>query len=414
VRVSTAFNRALALPGTLVSSVAFTDAGIVIDVRRRGRRHRCPCGWSTTARYDSSRRRWRHLDFGTCQVFLQAQIARIECRACGRVRTEAVPWARPGARFTRDFEQVIGWLAQRMDKSSIAALMRCSWESVNAVVKRIVADHPPAERLDGLVRIGVDEISYKRGHKYLTVVADHDTGRVVWVAQGRTQAALEEFIDALGPQRASAIEVVTMDGSTIYEPVVRARLPAAEIALDPFHVMQWVNQTLDAIYRAEPSAPIEKLPGRPPSRRHWRATRTALRTGAERLDPHQKAMVNTLRRHRHRLWRAWELKEAFRDLYRRIHPAHAHDYLQAWCTSALRSRIPGYRHLVRKLRGRFEQITAAVELGLSNSRLEGINAKIRVIQRRGYGHPDPHALIAMIHLCLGGITLSLPGRPTGT
>jgi transposase len=105
-------------------------------------------------------------------------LPRVDCRACLRVRTEQVPWPRPGARHTRDFEDVAGWLAQRMDKTSVAKLPRCTWEAVDHIVARDVADHIDDSGLDGLYRIGPDEISYRRGHRYLTIVADHDTGRV--------------------------------------------------------------------------------------------------------------------------------------------------------------------------------------------------------------------------------------------
>lgn len=416
MRVTTAFNRVLALPGVWVESVSFVDAGVVVAVRARSSRHRCPCGWSTTARYDVSRRRWRHLDMSSSRVWLESDIARVACVSCGRVRTEQVPWARPGARHSRDFEQVVGWLAQRMDKSAIAALMRCAWETVDAAVKRLVREHiTPIDgaRLNGLYRIGIDEISYKRGHKYLTVVADHDTGRTVWVARERSQAAVQEFLDALGPQRAAQVEAVTMDGSTVFRPVVADGLPQARICLDPFHVTKWVNEALDSVYRDQPAAlPVFDRESGHFVRPHWRRTRTALRTGYENLDLTQRDLINALRRSRNHLWRAWQLKEEFRQLYRLDNPRHARAYLRLWCESAHRSRIPQFQALARRLETYFDDIIAAVELGLSNSRLEGINAKIRVIQRRGYGHPDPDALAAMIHLCLGGITLALPGRPT--
>jgi transposase len=221
VRLTTAFNRLLQLPGASVESVAFTDRGLIIGLRRRRRRMLCPCSRTVRARYDTSRRRWRHLDFGACQVWLEADIHRVDCRTCGRVRTEQVPWARPGARHTIDYEHVVAWLAQRMDKTSIAKLMRCSWEAVDAIVCRVVTDHIDDARLDHLYRIGVDEISYKRGRKFLTIVADHDSGRVVWVGKQRSKAAFEEFFTALGPERASAIEAISLDGSSVYLPVTR-------------------------------------------------------------------------------------------------------------------------------------------------------------------------------------------------
>jgi transposase len=121
--------------------VEFTDVGIVVGLRRRQRRQLCPCGQRSRARYDMSRRRWRHLDMGRCGVWLEADIARIDCCRCGRVRTEQVPLARPGARLTRDLEDVIAWLAQRTDKTSICRLLRVSWQTVHRTVTRVVADH---------------------------------------------------------------------------------------------------------------------------------------------------------------------------------------------------------------------------------------------------------------------------------
>src|SRR6266542_256101 len=228
----------LDITGAWVESVSFTAEGLVVGLRHRSRRLRCPCGWSTTARYDTSRRRWRHLDGGACRLWLEADIRRLDCRRCGRVRTEEVPWARPAARHTRDFEDVVAWLVQHTDMTSTATLMRCSWEAVDNIVGRVVADHIDDSRLERLYRIGVDEISYRRGHQYLTVVADHDTGRVVWVAEGKRGAALEAFYEALGPARRQRLEAVSMDLGTIYRDATARSVPHVAICFDPFHVIQ--------------------------------------------------------------------------------------------------------------------------------------------------------------------------------
>lgn len=126
MRVTTAFNTMLAIPGAHVAGVTFTPAGVVVAVRRRFRRLTCPCGFKTRAVYDSSIRRWRHLDLGACRLLLEAEIRRLACRRCGRVRTEQVPWARAGARHTRDLEDVVTFLAQRVDKTTVARLLRVS------------------------------------------------------------------------------------------------------------------------------------------------------------------------------------------------------------------------------------------------------------------------------------------------
>lgn len=403
MRVTTAFNRMLAIPGATVTSVSFSAEGIVVEIRPRRHRLRCPCGWSTSSRYDTDRRRWRHLNLGSCRLWLEADIRRLKCRRCGRVRTEDVPWARPGARHTRDFEDVVAWLTQRADKTTVATLLRCSWKAVDNIVVRVVGDYIDDSRLDGLYRIGVDEVAYKRHHSYLTIVADHDSGRVVWVEKGKRGKALEDFYEELGPERRDRIEAVSMDLGTIYRDATRRGVPQAVICFDPFHVIQMVNRALDSVFkesaRFHPSGVGD---------RDWRRSRVALRTGAEHLKPDQRKAINALRRSRHRLGRAWELKEGLRDLYRVVDPAAARPYLAAWINSASRCRIAAFVNLARQIKRNFEPIVAAVELGLSNARLEGVMAHIRVIQRRGYGYHSVDSLASMIFLCLGGIKVELP------
>jgi transposase len=392
----------LALPGASVTAVAFEPAAVVVTVRRRARRHRCPCGRRAPG-YDRSTRRWRHLDLAASKLWIEAEIWRVDCRACGRVRTEQVPWARPGARFSQDLEDLIAWLCQRTDKTSVCQLLRVSWEAVQAVVMRVVAEHLDDNRLNGLFNLGVDEISYKRGHQYLTVVADHDTGRVVWVAKGRTRAALSSFFTALGPDRCAQVQAISMDMAPIWRDPCAWFIPQADICFDPFHVVRLGNLALDAVYKN-----LSRQHGTGTGDRDWRRTRYALRAGAERLDHDHHALLRRLRRNRYALWRAWELKERLRDLYRTIDPTAARPHLLTWCRSAERSRLRPFINLARQIRRHFDGIIAAVEHDLSNSRLEGINAKIRLINRRGYGHPNGDHLAAMIHLCLGGITIPLP------
>lgn len=404
MRASTAFNRILRLPGTTVSSVQFDADTVVIGIRARSRRLVCPsCGYRCRGRYDQSRRRWRHLDMGPCRLFLEATIRRLVCPNCG-VRTEAVPWARPGARHTRDFEDVVAWLAQRTDRTSVSRLMRCSWEAVSAIITRVVADHLDQIRLDAIYRIGVDELAYRYGHQYLTVVGDHDQRQVVWIAEGRTRQALQGFFDKLGAERTANLQAVSMDMSTIYSEATRQGAPQATICFDPFHVIQWANRALDATYASATSgrgSPVMTA-------RQWKRARWALRTGKERLTADRRKLINTLRRTEHRLIRAWELKEMLRDFYRDVEPAQARRYLAAWITTAKRSKIPAFITLAGRLERHFDGIVAAVELGLSNGLIESLNAKIRLINARGYGHHSAKSLAAMIYLCAGGIRVQLP------
>lgn len=425
MRATTAFNKMLAIPGAHVTCVTFTPAGVVVDLGRRVKRLRCPCGWSSQAVYDRSVRSWRGLDLGSAKLLLRAEIRRLECRRCGRVRTEDVPWARPGARFIRDFEDVVAWLAQRMDKTAITRLLRCSWEAVANIVARVVADQLDRARLEQVYRIGVDEVSYRKGHRYLTVVADHDRqGAVIWSGEGKSAATLERFYDELGENGCAALEAVSMDLGAAFKKATDTKAPQARQCVDPFHLIALANEAINkgrrwawnlerdkakTLPRRGPGRPRRDSPPAPHNQARWvKHTRWALLKDPDQLKPSQLEVLHELRRTGSVLYRCWQLKEGLRDLYRLAEPTQATEHLNWWLAWACRSRIPAFVTLSKTVRANRDRILAAVELGLSNSKLEGLNSKIRLINHRGYGHHSAAALIAMIYLCCGGLTIQLP------
>ena len=423
MRVTTAFNKLLAVPGASVASVVFAAEGVVVGIRRRGRRPVCPCGWKGRAVYDRSTRRWRHLDLGAVKLFLEAEIRRIDCRRCGRVRTETVDWARPRARHTRDFEDVVAWLAQHTDKTTITTLLRTSWETVAGIVGRVVAEHVDTRRLDGLYRIGVDEVSYRKGHRYLTVVADHDReGTVVWAGEGHDHKTLDRFYDELGEEGCARLEAVSLDMGYAYEKATNNKAGHARQCADPFHVIKLANEAIDKARRQawnqarrqpqprrRTGRPPADAPPPPPNPARWvKHARWALLKDPDDLLDSQLEVLHQLRRSGSVLYRCWQLKEGLRDLYRLRQPADAPRHLDWWLAWACRSRIPAFVALSKTIRANRQRILAAIELGQSNSKLEGLNSKIRLINHRGYGHHSAAALIAMIYLCCGGITVELP------
>jgi transposase len=419
VRVTTAFNRMLLIPGATVTTVEFTPKAIVVGLRARAVRLRCSCGWSTRAVYDRSTRRWRHHDLGLCKLFLTAEIRRLDCRRCDRVVTEVVPWARPGARCTRTVEDVIAFMAQRIDKTTVSTLLRVSWQTVADVVVRVVAEHIDDARFDGLRRIGVDEISYRTDHKFLTVVADHDdAGAVVWAGEGRNAATLARFYEELGPERCKEITAVSLDMGASFAKATRTHAPDAEQCVDPFHVVKLANGAIDTARRwawnqARGGQRVANAAGRGrevkgTESQRLKHTRWALLKDPAKLKNSQRQVLDQLRSERHVLYRAYELKEELRDLYRLKPGQRADAHLDAWLARACRCRIPAMVRLSRTIRRHRTAIIAAVDLGLSNSKLEGLNSKTRLINHRGYGHHSATALIAMIYLCSGGITIKLP------
>lgn len=214
MRVADIFKRLLGIDAARVSQVDVADepSGRVITVtveRRRNRRMHCGrCGQRARSVYDRQIRSWRHLDAFRVRCVIRAEVRRVVCRDCG-VCAEAVPWARPGSRVTRAFEDTCVWLARSAPKSVVADLMRIDWHTVGRMIERVVAEHTATrigDGLDVLTRIGIDEVAYRKGHRYLLCVTDHSSGRLVWAAPGRSRTTLIEFFTALGPERCRAIE----------------------------------------------------------------------------------------------------------------------------------------------------------------------------------------------------------------
>jgi transposase len=405
VRVTTAFKRLLRLPGASVIDVAFTTDGVVVTVRLRRRRRVCStCGQTGALEIHGRRiKRWRHLDVGAGRCWIECELRLLRCRDCG-VRLEAVPWGRAGAHHTRDFEDTVAWLAQQMAFSPITRLLRIGWRTVGAIVERVVADHLDERRLEGLVAIGVDEISYRRHHRYLTSVADHTTGAIVWCQPGRNSATLQGFFDELGDRRHS-IRAVSIDMSGEYQRAIRAAIPQAEICFDPFHVVRLAARATDQVRRDEWNAHDRSHT----THGRWvKHTRWSLLKAPENQTIGQLATLWEVQQANRSLYRAFLLREELRLLYHLRDPALAPAHLDAWLTWASRFRLKPFVRLARTLREHRDGILAAIRLGLSNGRLEGLNSKIRLISHRAFGFHSADPLIALVHLCCSGLIIELP------
>jgi len=317
---------------------------------------------------------------------------------------EPVPWARPGAAHTRDFEDVVAWLAQQMARTPICGLLRVGWDTVGRIVARVVAEHLDERRLEHLVCIGVDEISYRRHHRYLTSVADHRSGAIVWCRAGRNSATLQAFFDQLGPRKDS-IRAVSIDMSGEYQRAIREAVPQAEICFDPFHVVRLAARATDQVRRDEWNAHERSHTA---TGRWVKGTRWSLLKAPERQTVNQLATLYEVQQANRALYRAFLLREELRLLYHLPDPRLAPAHLDAWLAWASRSRLKPFVRLARTLRAHRDGILAAIRLGLSNGRLEGLNSKIRLISHRSFGFHSADALIALIYLCCTGIVIELP------
>lgn len=412
MRVTTLFKRLLRLGRERVVGVELHDDDegerVVIDLARPERRvMACPgCDYRTRAAYDRTMRTWRHLDALRTRVLLRMEVRRIECPECG-VIGEAVPFARPGSRFTRAFEDTAVWLARDAPKSVVARLMRVDWATVGRMLERVVTEHDGqgADRLDGLRLIGIDEVAYRKGRRYLTCVVCHETGALVWCGEGRSGATLARFFVALGPERCERIEAVSVDMGAAWPPVLARFVPEAAICVDPFHVVKVAGQALDGVRRAE----WQRLRREDPGRARWiKGTRFVLHRRPAELSTREQGQLDDLRRENAVLYDAWLMHDQLRAVFSLRDPVVAEELLGAWVVWAEDSGLAPFQKAAATIAKHFEGIIAAVRLGISNARLEAMNSTVRLMSHRARGFRRLDSLMALMRLVCGRVPVALP------
>ncbi len=384
---------------------------IVVSCRlRKSAKLRCGVCERRSSRYDQGdrRRRWRALDAGTTKVFIEADAPRVSCPEHG-VTVAWVPWARHGAGHTRGFDDQVAWLVTHTSKTAVVELMRIAWRTVGAIAGRVVADaRAVRDPFDGLERIGIDETSYRRGHKYLMVVVDHDTGRLVWAKAGHDRATLQEFFDLLGAERANKIRLISADAAEWIGDCALAACPNATLCLDPFYIVRWATQALDVVRRWVWNT--LRTMGLGDRAKHLKNCRYALWKNPEDLTDRQANKLAWIARHNQRLYRAYLLKEQLRLVFQH-RGAEAVAMLDAWLCWARRCQIPAFVELYHRIKRHRAGIIASVTHGLSNGLTESVNTKLRLITRMAYGFRSTDNLIALCLLDRGGHCPPLPGRP---
>jgi transposase len=402
--------RGVVIEGIVCEDMGDDDPFVVVSCRLRGNAaRRCPRCRRRCGLYDQGdgRRRWRALDAGTTRVFIEADAPRVRCPDHG-VSVAEVPWARHGAGHTRAFDDQVAWLVTHTSKTAVVELMRIAWRTVGAIAARVVADARAArDPFDGLTRIGIDEISYRRGHRYLMVVVDHDTGRLVWAEAGHDRATLQEFFDELGPERAAKIRLISADAMEWIAECALAACPNATLCLDPFHIVAWATKALDVVRRAAWN--VLRRTGLAGQARHLKGCRYALWKNPTDLTDRQQAKLGWIAKYNGQLYRAYLLKEQLRMVFQH-RGGRAEGMLDAWLEWARRCQIPAFVELYHRIRKHRAGIVAAVTHGLSNGLTESVNTKLRLLTRMAYGFRSTKNLIALCLLDRGGHCPPLPGR----
>jgi transposase len=280
-------------------------------------------------------------------------------------------------------------------------------------------------RFDGLVNIGIDETSYKKGHKYLTVVLNHDNGEVVWAHQGHGKTILTQFFKSLTDEQRRSICVITGDGARWITECAEEFCPSAKRLLDNFHIVAWATSALDEVRKriwnetrkAEGADKKKRGRGRPKlgdekpvsKASEVKGARFAILKNPEDLTGNQQVKLEMIAGEHSELYRGYLLKERLRLLLK-MTADEAVEELEDWLSWAQRCRIPEFVELSKKIRRHKERIVETVASGMSNARVEAINNKIKVTIRMSYGFRNIDNLIAMIYLRCSSLPFALPGR----
>ena len=325
----------------------------------------------------------RDLDAGGTPIYLEFEIRRIECRKCHAVKTETLKWLVECGRFTKRFEEKVGRMARQMPLTEVAEFNQISWDQAWRMeleyMRELIKQHPSASRIRV---IGVDEISVRRGHTYRVVVADLDARRPIWIGgTGRTKEDMDMFFAGIGVERSKNIELAVMDMWKAFRNSTNEHAPKARIVFDKFHVIKHLGEALDEIRRQEYKRVNDK------ERTYIKGQRYTLLSHKANLDTKGRRSLKLLLKANKRLHKAYLLKESFGQLWDYSYPASARKFFENWKAQLRWQKLEPFEKFTAMIEKHWDGIVSychsdnKVSLGF----MEGLNNKIRVIQRRAYG-----------------------------
>jgi len=342
------------------------------------------CGQASGSFYDRRTHRVRDLDSGGTRIYLEFEYRRVDCRRCGGVKQETLAWLAESGRFSKRFERMVGRDCRAMTVKEVAERHRLTWDQVRrmdvAYMRDLWAKHLPAMRLRA---IGIDEISIRKGHRYAIVVADLDQKRPIWMSLelGRAEEDMDRFFDDMGPRRNRSLKLAVMDMWPAFRNSLERHAPKARVVFDKFHVMRHLSDALDDVRRREYWRVAKK------DRRFIKGQRYTLLSHKANLDLEGRRSLALLLKANKRISKAYVLKEAFGQLWDYQNPTWARKFFENWKAQLKWSRMKPYLKFAKLVEKHWEGIISychpdnKVSLGF----MEGLNNKIRVIQRRSFG-----------------------------
>lgn len=342
---------------------------------------------------------WRDIPIAGWEVWLQYCVREVRCPTHGR-RQEDIPWAREHARATYRFEYLMLRYCQIMPQKGAGTLLHTSSSTLSDLLHRCITATRDGHKIRGLKRIGIDEISYAKGHKYATLVYDLDRSCVVWVGPGKGRAAIDVFFnEVLSDYQKGQIQIGCCDMSEAYMGAITEHCPNATLVLDRFHVVKALNAAVDDVrkeqWRSATGADRKALKGL-----RWllyRHSSTRSRKDTQTLRALDKA--------NHRIYRAWQLKDEFEQFWEYKAPWAAERFIRQWMTSALRSRLEPMRKFVNTMRQHYDGVLAFVGCRLTNAIAEGLNRIVKLVKNRASGFRNLDAFTDMIFLTVGDVDI---------
>jgi transposase len=350
--------------------------------------------------YDRKRRRWRHLD--TCQftTWLQADVPRVSCPTHG-VKQIAVPWAEPGSQFTAWFERLAIDVLRECSVKGAAGLLRISWDEAWGIKERAVARGLRRRPQEVVAHLGVDEKAIAKRHRYLTVVADLERSRVLYLAEDRTRESLDAFWATLTPVQRDGIEVIAMDMWAPYIQSTRTHLQRAEekIVFDKFHVAKHLQEAVDRVRRTEHRELKQIGDGRLTGTKYLWLMRP------QDMTAEQQATFRTLQRRDLKVARAWTLKERFRQFWDYAYQGAARNFFARWFWRATHSRLRPMAAAAHLIRRHLPNVLTYLTHRVTNAGLEAVNATIQWVKKTARGFRNVEHFKTAIYFHCGGLDL---------
>lgn len=350
-------------------------------------------------RHGSEARCWIDLTVFGMRVLLFYAPKEIECPAHGQLQEE-IPWAAAHARSTYRLEYRICGLCQIMTQKAAAEILALATSTLSDALHRIITRVRDPHRIRGLVTLGVDEISYCKGHKYATIVYDLDRSCVVWVGKGKGRETIDRFFrEALSVDQKKRVQWASCDMSQTYIKAIKDHCPNATLVIDRFHIVKALNEAVDEVRKEE-----WRLLGAD-ERKAIKGLRWMLGMHARNRTKGTTRFLNALRNSNRRIHRAWVLKDEFDHFWTFRYPGAAEKFLKRWMTAALRSRIPSLQSFVGTLKNNFENIITFIQRPLTNAVAEGINRIIKIVKNRASGFRGLESFADLIFLTVGDVDI---------